>query len=289
MQEFTFQALGTHWSITVDQAFFDEGAQAAILGFVSDFEKRFSRFLPGSEANAFRLSSPGEYPVSEECSELLLAADRLRSITDGAYDPAIGSFLEDAGYGGQGMAKIIRPQGAEPLPKWSFRAGKAVLDGPIVFDFGGIGKGYCIDRVADLLRRMDYPHFIVDGGGDMMVSSKADGSPWRVAIEYPGRPGMAAGTILLAHQGLAVSDGFRRRFGTWHHLVHSKEKRPIEAVIGCAAVARDAFSADCMTSVLFFATPEKYQDGMREFDARFLVFQDNKTVKVSQNWEGELF
>lgn len=289
MQEFSFRALGTHWSLLVDTETFPQTLQTAVLDFVSDFERRFSRFVPTSEVNVFRMVSPGEYTVSEEFLELFSVAERLRELTGGAYDPAIGGFLESVGYGGKGQGSAVRRDTSLRLPHWSLINKKICVDGPVAFDVGGIGKGYCIDRIADILRSQNFPHFIVDGGGDMVASVQSDGSPWKVAIEYPGKPDLAAGTVALAHQGLAVSDGFRRRFGVWHHLVHGKEYRPIQNVIGCAAVARDAWAADCMTSGLFFASPARYPDLLKIFDARYLIFYNDGTVNVSENWKGELF
>lgn len=287
MAQFDFQGLGTTWSVVVDSTTATGDLEGKILSYARDFESRFSRFLPGSEVNAFREAAAGTYPISSEFARLLVRAAELRTRTGGIYDPAVGGVLEGAGYGGQSGLVPVRYDAA--LPVWSISGETVTLDGPIAFDLGGIGKGYCIDRIADIIRAAGQNHFIVDGGGDMYGTTKADGRPWRVAIEYPGKPDMAAGTVELCDQGLAVSDSFRRRWGKSHHLMDPKARQSVEAVVGAAAVAPDAWSADCMTSGLFFASPERYGDVAAALRASYLVFYADGRAVASETWRGELF
>lgn len=287
MRTVDFQGLGTTWSITIDASSIPKGLGQQVIQYARDFESRFSRFLPGSEVNAFREAKAGTYPISIEFTRLLTRAARLRTLTGGIYDPAIGGVLEGAGYGAQSGLAPICP--GEELPVWSISGGTITLDGPIAFDLGGIGKGYCIDRIAGIIRAVGYDHFIVDGGGDMYGTTKADGRPWRVAVEYPGKPDTAAGIVELTNQGLAVSDTFRRRFGKWHHLIDPKARQSVETIIGAAAVAPDAWSADCMTSGLFFASPERYGEVATALQASYLVFRADGRAVMSPDWPGELF
>ena len=287
MQTFDFQGLGTAWSVAIDAPSLPDDLSQKVIQYARDFESRFSRFLPESEVNAFREATAGTYPISTEFARLLARAAELRTLTGGVYDPAVGGVLEGAGYGGQTGLTPIRY--GEALPVWSASEAAVMLDGPIAFDLGGIGKGYCIDRIADIIRSSGYAYFIVDGGGDMYGTTKADGRPWRVAVEYPGKPDTAAGIVDLANQGLAVSDTFRRRFGKWHHLMDPKARESIETVVGAAAVAPDAWSADCMTSGLFFASPERYGEVARVLQASYLVFYADGRAVASENWHGELF
>lgn len=288
MNDFSFTGLGTAWSVVVDGEPFPTEIKEAILHFVETFESRFSRFLPQSEVNAFRESPAGEYIISPEFLSLLTVADKVRVLTEGVYDPAIATLLENAGYGPKENIRPLAERENAHLPLWSLSGGKLVIDGPIAFDLGGIGKGYCIDRVAEIVRSFGYDYFLVDGGGDMVATTKSDGRPWRVAVEYPGKPDTAASLVNLSNQGLAVSDSFRRRWGKWHHLIDARKKRPIESIVGCAALAQNAWSADCMTSGLFFASPDGYHALAQEFNAEYLVFQSDGTTLVSARWPGEL-
>lgn len=286
---FTFTGIGTSWCILADGAALPEDVQTEILEYIHVFDERFSRFLPDSEVCALRTSGAGEYPISEEFAVLLKRADELRTLTHGLYDPAVGGLLEEAGYDAE--YSMAPRAGVEEfvLPKWELRGEILWLDGPVVFDLGGMGKGYCIDRIAEILAESGYEHYLVDGGGDIYATCKRGGEPWHIAIEYPGKSDTAAGTVALANQGLAVSDTFRRRWGGWHHIVHPFLRSPIENVLGAAAVAPTAWDADCATSALFFADAAEYAAVAKSLSASYLVFRPDGSTLVSADWEGELF
>lgn len=289
MEAFTFSALGTKWSILVDHDTFPEEHQKAILEKVEAFEDRFSRFRMGSEVNQFRDGKSGTYEISEQFALFLNRAEELRGLTRGIYDPAIGGLLEHAGY--DPSYRLQSDSGVESfrLPQWSLHGKNLTIDGPVVFDLGGIGKGYCIDFVASILEGFGYRYYLVEGGGDMYGTTKRDGNPYQVALEWPGKPDTAFGVVALKHQAVAVSDSFKRRWQKWHHIIDPHAKKPIEGVVGCAALARSAFSADCMTSVLFLSSEEQYGALVEALQAEYVVFRANGTVGVSQGWPGELF
>lgn len=289
METFSFSALGTKWSILVDHDSFPGEHQKAILTEVATFENRFSRFILTSEVNQFREGAAGTYEVSELFALLLTRADRLRQLTGGVYDPAIGGLLEHAGYDPTYRLESDRKVETFRLPQWSLSDQKVTLDGPVVFDFGGIGKGYCIDMVAGILERLGYRYYLVEGGGDMYGTAKRDGSPYQVALEWPGKPDTAFGVVVLNHQAVAVSDSFKRRWQKWHHIIDPHAKKPIEEVVGCAALARSAFAADCMTSALFLSSEERYPELREELGAEYVVLRATGTVAVSPSWPGELF
>jgi len=286
---FTFTGIGTSWCILVDGAELRGDARSDILDYMRVFNERFSRFLDDSEACAFRTATVGEYQISEKFAALLARADGLRTLTHGLYDPAVGGLLEQAGYDST-YSMHPRPAVAEfMLPKWELRGRTLSIDGPAVFDLGGMGKGYCIDGVAEILEAHGYLHYLVDGGGDMYGTSKQGGEPWRVALEYPGRQDTAAGMVMLKNEGIAVSDTFRRRWGGWHHIVHPFSKVPVENVLGVTALAPTAWDADCATSALFFTNAEEYAAVGKSLNARYLVFLSDGTTAVSTDWSGELF
>lgn len=285
----TFKALGTHWSIVVDGESFQESDKVAVRDHIAVFEERFSRFLSGSLVNQFRAVAAGEYEIDSELALLLQHSDRLRELTDGVFDPAAGELLERAGYDASYRLEPSENALSFELPHWSLHEKTLILDGPTAFDLGATGKGYCIDHVCDLLKEQGHNYFLVEAGGDMYGTTKQDGSPWRVAIQYPGKPDTAAGVVELSNKAVAVSDSFRRKWGKWHHIINPKERRSVEGIIGAVAVAKNPWHADSMTSLLFLGKSDKYEQYATEFEAQYLVFYEDDTTLVSTNWEGEMF
>lgn len=298
MSTYHFQALGTAWSLTVDQAGFDfdsverQNVINDVLKQTQSFEARFSRFKDGSEARQFIAAKPGSYPISPQMTALLKVADQLRQLTRGAYDPAVGGLMEAAGYTPD---YTLQPNEqsvqAWHLPSWKVDTVKqrVTIDGPLLFDFGGMGKGYWIDQLSQILLVHGLPHHLVEGGGDMFATSKADGSAWKVAIEYPGKTEMAIGTYALLNQGMAASDVFRRKWGRWHHFVDVTLKQPTTHIVGCVAVSSNAWKADQITSILALTHPELFSEVIPQIGGEYVVLFANGEAKISSNWQGVLF
>src|SRR3989338_2314262 len=134
MDEFTFNAIGTTWCISTDATPLQDDAKKAVLEYIAGFDKRFSRFLADSEANAFRNAKAGRYTISKELAILLSEAQRLRYLTDGVYDPAVGGLLERAGYDATYSMRPLDNVDEFVLPKWTVAGETLTLDGLAVFD-----------------------------------------------------------------------------------------------------------------------------------------------------------
>ena len=288
MHSFAFEALGTHWTIDIDEESVRQDLKEEVQVFLYDFEQRFSRFRSDSEVNTWRQATPGKYSLSSELQMLLSRAEKLRRLTSGRYDPAAG-LLERAGYGLSSTSQTSERPEDFVLPKWHLEDESIVIDGPVVFDLGGMGKGYAIDQTVKLLSDQGYQYFLVEGGGDMYGTSKRDGSAWQVAIEYPGQPEVALGSVALKQAGLAVSDRFRRRFGRWHHVVDPLSKEAVETIDGCAALAHTAWDADSLTAGIFLGSPSEYPVLAEAFGGKYIVMLPGGYLSRSPDWPGELF
>jgi thiamine biosynthesis lipoprotein len=78
-------------------------------------------------------------------------------------------------------------------------------------DFGGIGKEYAVDRVAEWIAvRSDIP-VLVNFGGDLRCSGRPPrAGAWKVGIESIERAGAAVRRIELASGALATSGDAKR-------------------------------------------------------------------------------
>lgn len=288
MFSYTFQAFGTHWAILTDGSKLPDALKNEIYEKTIAFEKRFSRFQKGSEVLQFRNSPAGTYTISEDLLKLLIVHQELKDLTNGLFDPAVGELLEKAGYDEN---YSFSPKNLEKyaLPEWSISGKKIRISGPIVFDFGGIGKGYWIDQISKILQENNQKNYLIDGGRDLFATQKTDGSGWKIAIEWPGKQGIAVGTVVLKNQGLAASDTILRSWKNWHHLIDLSTKTPQTNNIGSTAIAKSALTADMMTSVLSFCSKEKAKEISQKFDSEYIVFNQNNTLITSTRWSGELF
>lgn len=289
MFNLSFESMGTGWQISVDVEELPSNVIKEIEQQTNEFDQHYSRFIETSEVNSFRTAKAGRYKVSAMLAEILHASKRLEHLTEGRFNASVATLFESIGYDQKYDFGKAPDKVSWQAPQWSIEQNEITIDGPIVFDVGGIGKGYWIDQISQILKKHHFPDHLVEGGGDMFATQKKDGSAWRIALEWPGKPDTAIGIIELKNQGLAVSDIFRRKWKNWHHLVDAKKNTPVKQIIGCAAVAPSAFLADQMTSVISFAKPEKYAEIAEEFGAQYLYMNQDEKVFVSGGWRGEMF
>jgi thiamine biosynthesis lipoprotein len=178
----------------------------ALLRAVDD---RFSTYQAGSEVS--RLAR-GELPadaVSAELREVLDLCERVRVLSDGAFD--------------------IHAPGL-----------------PLVPDPSGLVKGWAVERVARLLRRRGLRHLCVNAGGDVRVLGAADpasGRPWRVGVRDPAdRRRIVAVVEAPGPQGCAVATSGSYERG--EHVLDPRSGRPARGLGSATVVGPDLTFAD---------------------------------------------
>jgi thiamine biosynthesis lipoprotein len=121
-----------------------------------------------------------------------------------------------------GWSKVQRTPGRVFLP----RAGMAL-------DFGGWGKEWAVDAVAQLASSYGISRVLVDFGHDIRGIGTPPGRPaWHVGLEDPAQPGTHRGSVaLLAGKGIASSGdylrGFTRNGRRYGHIVDPRTGEPV--------------------------------------------------------------
>lgn len=282
--EFEFDAIGTRWQIDVAEPISVE-LRAAIDALIDDFDHTWSRFR-GDSVVAAAARASGTFDLRTDAPALFALYRRLSEATGGAVSPFVGEALETLGYDAD---YSFRPRGAStPAPVWEDAV--ASLDGtrltttqPVSIDIGAVGKGYLVDRVAELLGTAGHGAFTVDASGDLVHV----GEPIRVALEHPFDQTLAIGVLTLDRGALCASATNRRAWGDGlHHVIDGRTGQPTSRVVATWATAADAATADGAATALFFRSPAELReflpiDGLR-------MFTDG-SVEHSARFAGELF
>lgn len=145
-----------------------------------------------TEMNNLKPEKPIE--ISDTMAAVFNIVDELCEVTEGRFDPTVGvlklAFLE-------ALAELGRPPLPNEVSRYRFamgwrkrvlRKGRTVskVNANTIIDLDGVSKGFCIDLVAQALRRADYSDFYVDWAGDICaVGRHPSGRPWRTAVMVP--------------------------------------------------------------------------------------------------------
>jgi thiamine biosynthesis lipoprotein len=280
MQTLHFFAMGCQMLAVVDAA----GARAAerlrrVSGWFAVWERRLSRFRPGSELARLNCSGGAPTRVSPVLAEAIGAAVGAARLSGGLVTPTALAALEAAGYDRPfaELAPEIAGQAHAPRLPADWRqlkldpAARAVaLPAGARLDLGGTAKGWA---AAEAARRLSSAGpALVDAGGDIVVSGPmADGGPWPIAIASPfGAAEAPLGVLQLAAGAVATSGRDYRRWRQGgeerHHLIDPRTGRPADTdLLTATVVAGDVVSAEAAAKVALLLGS---RDGMAWIEAR---------------------
>jgi thiamine biosynthesis lipoprotein len=206
--------------------------------------------------------------VSLPVFRLLEQARSLNEETGGAFDITIAPLVRCWGFMG-GTGQMPEPEAvaaAREKVGWNLvqldRANFTVRfarEG-VMLDLGAIGKGYAIERAAEILREDGVTSAILHGGTSTVhaIGCPPDAGSWKVAIERPVEnptsPPPLLATVPLKDESLSVSAVWGRSFQsgdkTYGHVIDPRSGQPTEAALLAAVVLSSATETDALSTAL---------------------------------------
>lgn len=180
----THEAMATTFELRLAHADARYARQAAEAAFalVDQLEALLSRYREGSDVAQLAALAPGEVArVAPDTFACLRFALEMQALTGGAFHPALGAWVDRRRAGESlGDDASAGPQPGRLLLDPATLAVQ-VLDAPVALDFGAIGKGFALDRVAESLAewRLDRALLVAGGGSSVLaLDGPAPGSAW---------------------------------------------------------------------------------------------------------------
>jgi len=264
----------------------------AVFAEVDRIEKLFNRFDPCSEIGQINSLLPGQsLRIGVETYECLKTAVWVHTRTHGAFDINIGSLSPCKGEAvpdctgsrlnimdrlelsriSQGFMVRIRPVEEE--------AEKLALN----LDLGGIGKGYALDRIPDILFDWDIYQALVHGGTSTALAigaPPADGDEkkgWPVGIGGDWKCPQAPLEFFLRDKALSGS-------GTevkGKHILDPRSGKPAKGHLAAWISHPSAAVADALSTAFMVMSTEEVRDFCESHpDVWALVVVDSQTCEV---------
>lgn len=252
----TGHGLGTDIVITInDTSAVSDALFVEIWSIIKQFENRFSRFKTTSEITKVN-NTPSEFvQVSTEFIALVKSAVTYSNSTDGVYNPLVLGNVQRAGYKGSWPNVEQHDERLDFSDRAQIRpASSIIIHGTSVqipsgsaLDFGGIGKGFLLDKIADFLDTKHVKHYWVSLGGDIVVNGHdITDKPWLIGI------GSATDTDAVINSlqntggkrmAIATSGITKRKGSDWHHLINPATGLPASTDILSATVSHPSATA----------------------------------------------
>jgi thiamine biosynthesis lipoprotein len=227
-----------------------------IYGDGADTVKAFNASIPGT---AMRLAPDAE--------TVLETAMRVYRQSNGAFDPALGAL--DVLWGFSIQPPPTAPPSAAAIRQdmvtarcLSRRAGAWLRSNTTCqLDFGGIGKGYVVDRGLAVLQAHGIVNAIVNAGGNLRVIGRHGKRAWHIGIKHPRRQADMLGSVDL-HDGESISTSgdyqhfFMYMGKRYHHILDPATGRPARGVESATIIAPSGILSDAWSTALFVMGPE---------------------------------
>lgn len=243
---------------------------------VRRLERIFSLYLDDSDLvglnrQGVRLAPPAELV------EVLRLSGSLWHLSEGAFDPTVQPLW--LSYQNHFSRPGADPAGPSPsdleaaLAKTGFGS---VHYGPdriafkrpgMALTLNGVAQGYITDRVVELLRAGGIASCLVDMGESRGLGLHPDGRGWRIGIADPQRPGDIVETLEIVDRAVATSSPTGFLFdpeGRFSHLLDPRSGRSPRRYESVTVIARDAATADGLSTALSLMDPDTIADVVRK-------------------------
>jgi thiamine biosynthesis lipoprotein len=208
VRRFSHEAMATVFEVHAAHADENYAAQAAQAAFdlTDRLERELSRFLPNSDISRINCLAAGESTrVSPTTLECLVIARHLFDLTGGAFDVSIGTGLASLELDPDDV--LVRAAG-----------------GGVQIDLGGIGKGYAVDLMAELLEDWGLCQALVHGGFSsvLVLDPPAGLDGWPLTLSDPAAPSRVLTRLSVRQTALGAS-GLRKG----DHIVDPRTGAPV--------------------------------------------------------------
>ena len=246
----------------------------AALDLVETLETQLTVYRDDSEVSRLNhAASNGAVPVEPRLFGLIEQARRLHQQTNGALDITSGPLSEAWGFSRRSgrvpsdeQIEAARERvGMQHLELDDVRKTIAFRRPGMAINFNSLGKGYALDRMAELLAAQNVDGFLLQGGkSSVLARGNQPGSEetgWRVGVRHPLHSAERMAEIILHNQALSTSGAgtqfFIRRGQRYGHILDPRSGRPAEGLYSATVIAPTAAEAEGLSTAFYVMGPQK--------------------------------
>ena len=241
--------------------------QAAYAAFdeLDRIETELSRFIENSDVSRINnLAANQSLSVGSATLECLQLCSRMYIVTDGAFDITFSSAARGC------RLKLDEGQHTVRQPA------KAVK-----IDLGGIGKGYAIDKMAELLSEWGIDTALIHGGySSVLALNEPPGTKgWPITLSNPDDYKQTLAHLYLRNRAISGSG-----LQNGPHIINRRTGRPVEDRRAAWACGPDAATTDALSTAFMVMTPDEVKNYcLRHLDTMGMLVTDKQKTGEQKN------
>jgi len=273
VHSFVHEAMASMFEVRIagEEAGYARSAADAAFQELDRLDAQLSRFSPSSDVCQINALKAGRrLRVGIATFECLQTSAQVCRQTGGAFDVTIGRLYA-----------LWQPRAdAPPHPSDAELAAARELTGMdlvelheedfsvsvrragVRIDLGGIGKGYAVDRMIDILREWSVKTALVHGGQSSVycLGAPPGRKGWTLNLRGPGEQGEAYGRVDLKDRSLSGSAVLDK----WRHVIDPRTGRPAMGHAGAWAIAPTATLTDCLSTAFMVMSAREVEEYCRQ-------------------------
>ncbi|BDS12517.1 FAD:protein FMN transferase [Aureispira anguillae] len=230
-------------------------------------EQLISEWIPSSDISRINQSAGQDaVTVQAEVYQLLQRSLMLSELTQGAFDITFLAYYEYWKFDKtqvfpfdsakiQDLAQYVDYRQVLLLPD-----NRVQLPSNTKIGLGGIGQGYAVDQIKQLLLKKGIENFVINSSGDIYAQgNRLDGSAWRVGIASPSNKDEIVQWLPVENFAVVTSGTSEKNFEyqntIYSHIINPKTGFPVEGIQSATVISEFTEVADALaTSILVLGT-----------------------------------
>jgi len=235
--------------------------------------------------------------ITDEQAEFIETTKQLSLQSLGNFNPAIGELIHMWGFHTDEYPIIDAPPNKKSIQEFlQFMPKMADIiisnntitskNSHIWLDYGGVAKGYAIDKAINILKKHGIENAIVNAGGDLRsIGSKGDKN-WKVAIRKPNSEDIFAGD-----ESIFTSGNYERykEFNSkrYAHIINPKTGYGVEHIVSATVITDNGTKADAAATALIVAGTDNWKSVMQSMnlDQVLLINEQGQCFATSKMLE----
>lgn len=261
---------------------------------IKTYEKLFSVYDENSEVTSLNKNKKGA--LSGDVSTLIKNAYTYSEATDGYFDitvkPLIDLWNIKEGSFVPTDDEINKTLASVNYKNVVLNGNNAELINDASIDLGGIAKGYCCDKVFEIMKQHDIKEAVIDMGGNIYVLGDRE---FKIGIQDPdGERGDYFGICHAKNTSVVTSGAYERYFikdgKMYHHILNPFNGKCADSgiksvtIVGTISEKCDAYS----TAVYTMGVEKGIEALSKQSDLDYIIVDNENNVYISENINFEI-